>query len=74
MQLSLELFYWEGMSRAQIATVLDVETNTIKSRLQRAKAQLRELLVEIDPNTGNVTAADLDKWAASLREHVAGDE
>ncbi|MCH9680355.1 MAG: sigma-70 family RNA polymerase sigma factor [Deltaproteobacteria bacterium] len=68
MQLSLELFYWEGLSRAEIATVLEVETNTVKSRLQRAKARLRELLVELDPVTGTVTAADLERWAKSLRD------
>ncbi len=68
MQLSVELFYWEGLSRAEIATVLEVETNTIKSRLQRAKARLREVLVQLDPVTGTVTAADLERWAKSLRD------
>lgn len=73
MQLSLELFYWEGMSRAEIGVVLGVETNTIKSRLQRAKDQLRDVLVKLDPVTGTVTAADLDRWAASLRERAQDD-
>lgn len=67
MQLAIELFYWEGLSRDEIATVLDVEPNTIKSRLQRAKDRLRALLPTLDPVTGSVTAADLDRWAASLR-------
>ena len=73
MQLCLELFYWEGLSRAEIAHVLDVELNTVKSRLQRAKARLRELMVEIEPATGTMSVEDLDRWASSLRKHVAED-
>lgn len=67
MQLVIELFYWENMSREEIAAVLSVETNTVKSRLQRAKDRLRELLPRLDPVTGSVTAADLERWAQSLR-------
>lgn len=67
MQLVIELFYWENLSREEIAAVLGVETNTVKSRLQRAKDRLRELLPRLDPLTGSVTAADLDRWAQSLR-------
>lgn len=70
MQLVIELFYWESMSRDEIAAVLGVETNTVKSRLQRAKDRLRELLPRLDPVTGTVTAADLDRWAESLRPPV----
>lgn len=70
MQLCLELFYWEGLSRAEIAHVLEVEVNTVKSRLQRAKGRLRELMVEIEPSTATMSVEDLERWASSLRKHV----
>ena len=70
MQLCLELFYWEGLSRTEIAHVLDVEVNTVKSRLQRAKASLRELMIELEPASQTMTIEDLERWASSLRKHV----
>jgi RNA polymerase sigma-70 factor (ECF subfamily) len=67
-QITLQLFYWENLSRAEIARVLDVEINTVKSRLQRGKEALRERIVALDPATGTVTVRDFDRWAASLRD------
>lgn len=40
----LLLAHYEQMAIAEIARVLDVESTTVKSRLQRARAQLRETL------------------------------
>ena len=70
-QLTLELFYWERLSRSEIAVVLDVSEATVKSRLERGRTQLRERIQKLAPGTtGETTAADLDGWAESLRERL----
>ena len=40
------LFYFEDLSIAQIAAVLQEEQGAVKTRLSRARAQLREKLIE----------------------------
>jgi len=40
-QITLELHYWEQMSGAEIASVLGISENTVRSRLSRAKEMLR---------------------------------
>ena len=43
---TLLLFAWEGMSYDQIATALEVPVGTVRSRLNRARGRLRELVGE----------------------------
>ena len=43
-QIALELFYWEELSIAEIAAVLEVPSGTVKARLSRARAALKVLL------------------------------
>jgi RNA polymerase sigma-70 factor (ECF subfamily) len=45
-QETLELVFYHGLSGAEAAAVLGVSEGTIKSRLHRAKAHLKELLQE----------------------------
>ncbi len=40
-QIALELAYWEGMRGREIATVLGIGENTVRSRLARARDALR---------------------------------
>lgn len=46
-QVALELTYWENMRGQQIAEVLEVSPHTVRSRLARARAALRDQLVEM---------------------------
>lgn len=43
-QIALELAYFEGMSTKEIASVLEINENTVRSRLSRAREKLREVL------------------------------
>ena len=45
-QSALRLHYWLGSSMAEIATLLDVSENTVKSYLHRARGLLRTMLAE----------------------------
>jgi RNA polymerase sigma-70 factor (ECF subfamily) len=40
-QIILELAYWEGLSGREIAEALEIQGNTVRSRLSRARAALR---------------------------------
>ena len=46
-QIALELYYWEEMSVAEIAQVLEVPKGTVRSRLTRAREHLRKQLAEL---------------------------
>jgi RNA polymerase sigma-70 factor, ECF subfamily len=48
-QIVLELAYWEDLSGAEIAVVLGVPPNTVRSRLARARVALREALPPGEP-------------------------
>jgi RNA polymerase sigma-70 factor, ECF subfamily len=68
-QVVLELYYWEGMTSAEIAAALDIPHGTAQTRLRRAK----ELLAaQVEPHAREVGGARslaeaLDEWAASVR-------
>jgi len=75
-QIVLELTYWEGMKGPEIAEVLAIPANTVRSRLARARDALRQALAQSirEPGLLRATLADLDGWAESLRaEFGTGD-
>jgi RNA polymerase sigma-70 factor (ECF subfamily) len=49
-QVLLELVYWEELSAAEVAEVLDIPVNTVYSRLGRARGALREQLQQLAPH------------------------
>jgi RNA polymerase sigma-70 factor (ECF subfamily) len=68
-QIAIELHYWEDMSVAEIARVLEVAPGTVKSRLHRGRELLREKIHQVaaDPRLAEDTVAGLQTWIASLR-------
>ncbi len=62
-QLLLEMFYWEGFDRDQLAEVFEVETATIGSRLTRARQTLQKSL---DTMTHLALDGGFDTWARNL--------
>ncbi|MCA9636577.1 MAG: sigma-70 family RNA polymerase sigma factor [Myxococcales bacterium] len=46
-QIILELAHWEGLSGREIAEALGIPENTVRSRLARARAALRERVEEV---------------------------
>ena len=69
LQLTLELYYWEDLSLAEVAAATEVPLGTVKSRLARAKQALRNVLAELPLSepARRASTRDLDAWAKSLR-------
>ena len=75
MQVALELFYWEGLSVTEIAGVIDVPVGTVKSRLQRARARLDEIITELAASDSlrQSTLGGFERWARELKGVMAPD-
>lgn len=70
-QVTLELYYWEGLKGPQLAEVLDISDHTVRSRLSRARAKLREELTALADTAPKELETierdgDFDAWAAHL--------
>jgi len=70
-QITLELFYWEGMKTDEVAEVLGVSPHTARSRLTRARGKLRALVAQLELVSADELAtiereADFDAWARGL--------
>ena len=52
--MAVTLFYYEDMSVEQIAKCLGVPKGTVKSRLSRARKQLKEMLCDEGGSYGTV--------------------
>jgi len=73
LQLVIELHYWEGLSGADVATVLGIPEGTVRSRLRRALEQLRATIGTLSANATArwATVDSFDEWARSLRPYEA---
>ena len=74
-QIVLELYYWEELTGPQLAEVLEITEPALRSRLHRAKQELRRQMeaVAASPEVLESTWTGLDGWARSLREQLDRD-
>jgi RNA polymerase sigma factor (sigma-70 family) len=66
-QIALELAYLEGMPLKDVARVLELQDNTIRSRLARARDKLRRALLEL-AGAADATLAESALDESTLRE------
>ena len=77
-QIVLELYYWEGLSTAEIADALEIPHPTVRSRLRRARDHLKDALeaAAVEPSIIHSTLDHLERWAddarAAARESAPG--
>lgn len=71
-QALLELHYWEQMTAADAAVVLEIPEGTAKTRLRRGRQLLAAQLAALasSPELLTRTNSDLEGWARGLREQV----
>jgi RNA polymerase sigma-70 factor (ECF subfamily) len=75
LQICLELFYWERRKQSEMAMILDIPEGTVKSRLNRARNELRGWIERLadEPGLGARTSDNFERWARSVRK-VLDDE
>ena len=73
-QIAIELYQWEGLTGPELAEVLGISLTAVRSRLHRAKGELRRQIEEISASDEILrsTLAGLDQWAEALRESPKG--
>lgn len=67
LQMTVQLYYWEGMKVHEVAGVFAVADSTVKTRLVRARELIRE---RVQRGPGSARAAEImegyDSWLRSL--------
>jgi len=68
-QVTLELYYLEGLSGPELAAALEIPEATVRSRLRRGSEKLRAHIVELNesPELVGSTIQNLDDWLTRLR-------
>ena len=72
MQMTLELFYWEELSVAELAEILGVPPGTVKSRLHRGRTLLREAMEKLPASAADRASVRelIDAWASEVRHQI----
>jgi RNA polymerase sigma factor (sigma-70 family) len=68
-QVALELLYWEQLTTVEIAAALDIPEGTVKSRLRRGRALLKDAIEAIatSPELATSTLHGIESWVRSVR-------
>jgi len=68
LQMTVQLFYWEGMPVAEIAEVTEVAVSTVTSRLARARERMREVVegLRLPRAVETSVVGNLEGWTRSL--------
>lgn len=71
-QMLLELFYWEELSIAELAAVLELPDGTVKSRLRRGRTLLKEAIGHVPSSAEEKESVRvlLGEWAERMQEHA----
>jgi RNA polymerase sigma-70 factor (ECF subfamily) len=73
-QLLLELHYWHDLDAAALGEVFGATASTIRVRLLRARAALRQVMEKEGPDAlSHITADSADRLASSLTQEVEPD-
>lgn len=74
LQIALELHYWEELSTAELAAVLELPQGTVKSRLRRGREVLQAQLAELSrsPEERDAAVGGLETWVREIRGLVRG--
>lgn len=69
MQVTLELYYWEELTMAEIAETLQEPLGTISTRLKRGRERLDAMIAELaeSPSQCESTLHSFSRWAKGLR-------
>ncbi len=72
-QITLELYYWEQLTAAEIAAIQAIPEGTVRTRLRRAKQLLEQALAHVATTPAELhdTLSNLDAWASSIRTQLA---
>ncbi|MEM6992549.1 MAG: sigma-70 family RNA polymerase sigma factor [Myxococcota bacterium] len=72
LQMTLELHYWEGFTTKEIGEVLGLSPGTIKARLFKARARLKESIADVAgaPELADLSMRQLGDWAKSIKARV----
>ena len=72
-QVVLELYFWEEMTAAEIAGVLEIPLGTAQTRLRRAREGLAKQIGDLEgaPMDSAEVAHEIEAWARELRTLVS---
>jgi len=74
-QILMELYYWEGLRVGELADLFEVPEGTIKSRLSRARHQLKGALPKVPTSREEAESVRVlvAEWLSDMREQAPAE-